>query len=84
MSCHQYQPAAIVSPVTPEQVSQAVRCAAYNQLKVQAKSGGHSYASYSSGGINGSLIVDLKEFNGVEVDKSRAYFWSEARVILTS
>lgn len=43
-------------------------CAAASGLKVQAKSGGHSYASFSSGGKNGSLIVDLRAFNTIEVD----------------
>jgi FAD/FMN-containing dehydrogenase len=47
-----------------------VTCAAAAGLKVQPKSGGHSYASYSSGGQNGSLIVDLEKFGEITVDQS--------------
>ena len=42
-----YKPAVIVLPETDKHVEDAVVCAGKNGLKVQAKSGGHSYASYS-------------------------------------
>jgi FAD/FMN-containing dehydrogenase len=51
-------------------VSDAVTCAAAAGLKVQAKSGGHSYASFSTGGKDGSLIVNLQNFNSISVDAS--------------
>ncbi len=63
-------PAAITLPNTSQQVSDSVTCAAAAGVKVQAKSGGHSYASFSSGGHDGSLIVDLEEFNSISVDSS--------------
>jgi FAD binding domain len=65
-----YVPAAITLPTTPQQVSDSVTCAAAAGAKVQAKSGGHSYASFSSGGQDGSLIVDLQEFNSISVDST--------------
>jgi hypothetical protein len=65
-----YVPAAITLPTTPQQVSDSVTCAAAANVKVQAKSGGHSYASFSSGGQDGSLIVDLQEFNSITVDST--------------
>jgi FAD/FMN-containing dehydrogenase len=65
-----YIPAAVTLPSTPQQVSDSVTCAAAAGVKVQAKSGGHSYASFSSGGKDGSLIVDLQEFNSISVDSS--------------
>lgn len=37
-----YTPAVIVSPITTQQVSSAVLCAARSKTKVQARSGGHS------------------------------------------
>lgn len=37
-------PAAVVRPRTAQDVSEIVKCAAANNVKVQAKSGGHSYA----------------------------------------
>lgn len=63
-----YTPAVIVLPTTPQHVSDAVKCASRSGVKVQAKSGGHSYASYSSGGKNGSMIVDLESFQSISVD----------------
>jgi FAD binding domain len=64
-----YTPAAIVLPTTAQQVSDAVLCASQSGVKVQAKSGGHSYGSFSLGGKNGSLVIDLEPFNEIVVDK---------------
>ncbi|KAK3987997.1 Glucooligosaccharide oxidase [Cladorrhinum sp. PSN332] len=65
-----YTPAAIALPTTPEQVSSAVLCAAKHGFPVQPKSGGHSYASYSTGGVNGILMVDLENLNTISVDNT--------------
>ena len=65
-----YSPAAIATPHTPEQVSSAVTCAGSSGVKVQAKGGGHSYSSYSSGGQNGSLVISVENFGQVTVDHS--------------
>jgi len=51
----QYKPLVIVLPNTNRHVQDAVICAGKFGVKVQAKSGGHSYASYSSGGKDGSM-----------------------------
>ena len=37
-------PAAVVRPQNADEISGVVKCAAENNVKVQAKSGGHSYA----------------------------------------
>jgi hypothetical protein len=66
-----YTPAVITIPDTQEQVAASVTCAAASGVKVQAKSGGHSYASFSSGGRDGSLIVNLQNFQGIEVDTGK-------------
>jgi hypothetical protein len=50
-----YKPYVIALPETNQHVQNAVLCAALCGIKVQAKSGGHSYASYSSGGQDGSM-----------------------------
>ena len=42
----QVTPAAVVRPRTAQDVSAIVICATKNNVKVQAKSGGHSYANY--------------------------------------
>ena len=39
-------PAAVTFPETPEQISEIVKFAAANNVKVQARAGGHSYANY--------------------------------------
>ncbi|KAF4635820.1 hypothetical protein G7Y89_g2261 [Cudoniella acicularis] len=65
-----YEPAVITVPEDPSQVAASVTCAAATGLKVQAKGGGHSYASYSSGGQNGSLIIEMEKFDDITVDQS--------------
>lgn len=42
-------PAAVVRPSTAEEVSQVVQCAVASSIKVQPRSGGHSYANYCLG-----------------------------------
>ncbi|KAH6855841.1 hypothetical protein B0I37DRAFT_322584 [Chaetomium sp. MPI-CAGE-AT-0009] len=59
-------PAAIALPDNSRHVSAAVVCAGRSGIKVQAKSGGlrtDSYGSYSSGGIDGQVMIDLRNFN---------------------
>ncbi|KAK7530709.1 uncharacterized protein J3D65DRAFT_133401 [Phyllosticta citribraziliensis] len=63
-----YTPAVIVIPTTVQHVSDAVVCAGQYKVKVQAKSGGHSYASFSSGGKDGSMIIDLQSFQNITLN----------------
>jgi len=66
----QYQPAAVLVPTTAQQISDGVVCAARNGIPVQAKSGGHSYGSFSTGGRDGILVVDLENLNDITVNKT--------------
>jgi hypothetical protein len=66
-----YTPTAIAVPKTEYGVSASVKCAAAAGIKVQAKGGGHSYASYSSGGQNGSLVIEMQNFDAVTMDHSQ-------------
>jgi hypothetical protein len=66
----QYVPAVIVLPTTAQHVSDAVVCASQAGVKVQAKSGGHSYASFSTGGVDGAMVIDLEGFQDVSLDGS--------------
>lgn len=59
-------PLAVVFPKTVSQISALVKLAAANNLKVQGKSGGHSYANF--GNPNGGIVVDLKYFQKFEID----------------
>jgi FAD/FMN-containing dehydrogenase len=65
-----YQPAVITLPIFSEHVSDSVTCAAEAGLKVQAKGGGHSYASFSSGGRDGFVVIDMENFNTIVLDNS--------------
>ncbi|KAK0637404.1 hypothetical protein B0T17DRAFT_568097 [Bombardia bombarda] len=65
-----YTPVAIAVPTTVEHVQGAVSCAAKLGIKVNPKSGGHSYASFGLGGENGHLIVELDRMSKVTVDSS--------------
>ncbi|KAA8564783.1 hypothetical protein MFRU_008g03760 [Monilinia fructicola] len=64
-----YTPTAVTLPKTPEEVGHSVTCAAKAGLKVQPRGGGHSYASYSIGGHNGSVVVDMSGFDDIVVDQ---------------
>ena len=63
-------PAAIVRPKTTEEVSAAVQCAVKAGVKVQPRSGGHSFANYCLGGTDGALVVDLINLQKFEMDKT--------------
>jgi FAD/FMN-containing dehydrogenase len=65
--CVPATPEIVILPATIEQVSQAVICASNLGLPIQARSGGHSYASHSSGGTDGSAVVDLRKLQDVEL-----------------
>jgi hypothetical protein len=71
-----YQPAVVIVPETEDQVGYSVICAGKTSYKVQAKGGGHSYASYSTGGKNGSVIIDLQNFDQIVVDQGSYYNWA--------
>lgn len=57
-------------PTTTAQISAAVLCASSLNIPVQAKSGGHSYASFSSGGdaLAQTLVIDLERLQDIVVD----------------
>ncbi|KAI2642653.1 FAD-binding domain-containing protein [Xylaria nigripes] len=63
-----YTPAAIVFPKTTPQVADAVECAFNSGVKVQARSGGHSYGNYAI--PDGELTIDLEGLQGFSFDNS--------------
>ncbi|KAF8713229.1 Berberine and berberine like, partial [Rhizoctonia solani] len=54
-----YRPAAIVYSTGVQDVQAAVQCGASSGTPVVARSGGHSYAAYGTGGQDASLVIDL-------------------------
>ncbi|KAK3369791.1 hypothetical protein B0T24DRAFT_633286 [Lasiosphaeria ovina] len=63
-------PAAVVRPQTAQDISGIIQCATVNNVKVQAKSGGHSYANYGLGGDSGAVAIDLVNFQHFNMDNT--------------
>lgn len=59
-------PAAVTSPKTAAQVAAIVKVAVEHGLKVQPKSGGHSFANFSC--PDGGILIDLKHFKQYSID----------------
>lgn len=64
-----FTPVAVAVPSTVSQVQAAVSCGTALGITISPKSGGHSYASHGIGGEDGHLMVDLKYFNTISLDK---------------
>lgn len=68
-----YHPVAVAYPIDAKQVSIVIKCASQNgNVQVTARSGGHSFAGFSSGGQDGALIVDLANMNQTITDGPNA------------
>ncbi|KAH7176755.1 hypothetical protein EDB81DRAFT_773519 [Dactylonectria macrodidyma] len=66
----QYTPVAIAVPTSAAHISSAVKCAVKHNVKVSAKSGGHSYASFGFGGNDGLLVLELDRMYSVKLNKA--------------
>ena len=73
------RPDAVVQPVSTQDVAAVVRWAGRFDVNVVARSGGHSYAGYSTTG-NG-VVVDLSRMNGVRVSNGRATLGAGTQLI---
>lgn len=60
-----YIPTVIAVPLTTDHIKKSVLCGKKLGIKVTAKSGGHSYASYGLGGENGHILVELDRMYNV-------------------
>ncbi|KAJ7493223.1 hypothetical protein B0H11DRAFT_1718318 [Mycena galericulata] len=63
-------PAAVTRPGTAEDVAKIVQCAVASAVKVQARSGGHSYGNYCIGGEDGAVVVDMVNFQQFSMDNT--------------
>ncbi|KAK6078965.1 carboxylesterase family protein [Seiridium cupressi] len=61
-------PIAVTRPESADDVSGFIKCAVSSNIKVQAKSGGHSYANYGLGGTDGELVLDLQKMTQFSMD----------------
>ncbi|KAF1980240.1 carbohydrate oxidase from Microdochium Nivale in complex with substrate analogue [Bimuria novae-zelandiae CBS 107.79] len=66
-----YLPTAISVPTTTKHIQDSVKCGKKLGIKVSAKSGGHSYASFGFGGENGHLVVELTDMYNVTYDAAK-------------
>ena len=73
------RPDAVVQPVSTQDVAAVVRWANRFDVSVVARSGGHSYAGYSTTGSG--VVVDLSRMNGVRVSNGRATLGPGAQLI---
>jgi FAD/FMN-containing dehydrogenase len=62
------KPLAVAQVAGPADVQACVRWAAQHKVPIRARSGGHSYAGYSTG--QGALVVDLRRLDGVSLSGS--------------
>ncbi|KAF8166621.1 hypothetical protein K438DRAFT_252941 [Mycena galopus ATCC 62051] len=63
-------PAAVTRPTTAEDVANIVQCAVASAVKVQPRSGGHSYGNYGIGGEDGAVVVDMVNFQQFSMDNT--------------
>ena len=59
-------PSAVARPVDSVDVRNAIRFTAAHGVPVRARSGGHSYAGYST--LTGGVVLDLRELNAITVN----------------
>jgi hypothetical protein len=79
------KPAAVTYPKTAAQVAAIVKVAVDAGLKVQPRSGGHSYANYCKhlpqiskiytnhsgiGGVDGAVVIDLRHLQHFQMDRT--------------
>jgi FAD/FMN-containing dehydrogenase len=73
------RPQAVVQPLDTRDVQAVVRWAARYGVRVVARSGGHSYAGYST--IGDGVVVDLSRLRGIGVSNGRATVGAGAQLI---
>jgi FAD/FMN-containing dehydrogenase len=73
-----FTPVAIAVPTNVKHIQDAVACAAKLGVKANAKSGGHSYASFGLGGEDGHLTIELDRMNAVTLDNASGIATVEA------
>jgi FAD/FMN-containing dehydrogenase len=64
-----FTPTAIAVPQTIEHIQKSVLCGKKLGIKVNAKSGGHSYANFGFGGEDGHLVIQLDRMYNVTYNK---------------
>ncbi|EPQ27591.1 uncharacterized protein PFL1_04729 [Pseudozyma flocculosa PF-1] len=65
-----YKPSYVLTPTSGKDVKAVMQCLAAQKgrVKLTPKGGGHSYAAFSLGGDDGSVVVDLRHLDTIAVD----------------
>ncbi|EDU40250.1 GlcD FAD FMN-containing dehydrogenase [Pyrenophora tritici-repentis] len=63
-------PIAVTYPGSTKEVAQIIKCATTYDKKVQARSGGHSYANFALGDGDGAIVIDMQKFKQFSMDTS--------------
>ncbi|EEU34981.1 uncharacterized protein NECHADRAFT_78529 [Fusarium vanettenii 77-13-4] len=66
----QCEPFAVPYPKTKDEISEVLACAVKHKRKVQPRSGGRDFINQCLGGADDAIVVDLKHFNHLSVDKT--------------
>jgi hypothetical protein len=66
-------PRAVARPLSPEDVRGAVRWAVAHDVPLVARSGGHSYAGYST--VSRGVVLDLRLMRSIRVDRRSGTAW---------
>jgi FAD/FMN-containing dehydrogenase len=61
------RPTAVARPLAAADVQGAVRWAVAHDVRLRARSGGHSYAGYST--LPGGVVLDLRNLRAISVDR---------------
>jgi FAD/FMN-containing dehydrogenase len=73
------RPEAVVQPLDTRDVQAVVRWADRFDIRLTARSGGHSYGGYST--TRAGVVVDLRRLRGIRVSNGRATVGAGARLI---
>ncbi len=60
-------PSAVARPIDSRDVRNAIRFTVARDTRVRARSGGHSYAGYST--VEDGVVLDLRKLNAIDVDR---------------
>jgi FAD/FMN-containing dehydrogenase len=70
------RPAALVRVANAADIAAVINFARATDLEIAVRSGGHSVGGFS--GTNGGLVIDLREVNGLEIDRDAMTLWAGA------
>ncbi|XP_075480172.1 berberine bridge enzyme-like 22 [Primulina tabacum] len=76
------RPFLIVEPVEETDVWTAVSCSKRHQIQIRVKSGGHDYEGLSVRSVSPFVMIDLSNFNSIDVNLTDETVWVQAGATL--